>query len=909
VPASPELALVPDSFDVIETEVIEEHDGVLTYNLSLSAKPTHPVVVVVTPDIRSPFCYGYEPKFTLKKNTFEFTSETHDINQTVVITVNNVNASKYEGTFSASFHHTLVTEDEGFKSAFLRPVLVALQDDSLCFDGSEKYEQIYADRTRVRKCGCRKGFYIQAADLLFCDSVTTCLPCPTGMACGFQQDMSTANIAEGYYRHNATSPTVTKCPVPNVCVGNSTAGDTLCAEGHQGPFCMICTINSAERYVWSGGKCKKCSATSEASLYAVIGGIGFLCIGSVWFIARTKKQKKSAGQKKSKFNTERMEAFADKFQTKYKILITFTQILTKITTLYPIDLPNLFKSFWGKFNLLAVDVSVLPLNCVVDSNFHSRLVATTLFPIVFVCGIAVVWIIQRQRILSKGGDDLRASLSMLSSQSIRLCVMFLFTVFPMVSTAIFQTFRYDERLNDGTAYLVADYSIQKNDPVHQGYIIYAALMAVLYCFGIPATSWVALNSKREQIQKLQLLAESIEELEKGGTSTSNKSTNASQRKKSLMHQDLVANATRRFSGVGVELDGAAGSTLKAKLLKLEVSMKENDPWLAGLSPLYKDYDFAHWWFEIPKFIATLILCGLVTLIPAEGASQVFISLITSMGMMVLFANSGPYLSKSDDILAQFCQFSLTFALTIGLLEKASDSFQDAVFGPLLVISTSVNLGLGVLVIVSDFVTTAIPDTIENAAARLTVVRSSNSKIKMTRKTVVAPFINDATTLVETRVNKATVLGVDIDSSIGPEPVQCRPGIEYLKLVTLGCGVTMDDFVEALTENARVQHQIVHSDNELAQLLSSNDQTVEGVAAALLNDLQERLGTREYDEHNLLEIAVCQKRKQVTAVAPRGPSFPIAADASLQRGPRIETVVKAKGLAKKARKSTAKRAEL
>ena len=49
-------------------------------------------------------------------------------------------------------------------------------------------------------------------------------------------------------------------------------------------------------------------------------------------------------------------------------------------------------------------------------------------------------------------------------------------------------------------------------------------------------------------------------------------------------------------------------------------------------------------------------------------------------MMVLFANSGPYLNRSDDVLAQFCQFSLTFALTIGLLEKASDSFQDAVFG-------------------------------------------------------------------------------------------------------------------------------------------------------------------------------------------------------------------------------------
>jgi hypothetical protein len=173
-----------------------------------------------------------------------------------------------------------------------------------------------------------------------------------------------------------------------------------------------------------------------------------------------------------------------------------------------------------------------------------------------------------------------------------------------VSTTIFQTFKYDERLNDGTAYLVADYSIQKNDPAHQMYIIYAALMAVLYCFGIPAASWIALNSKKEHIQKLQLLTESIDELDGGGTSTSpnmantTESTNKSQRKKSMMHQDLVATATRRFSTLGLELDDQSGATLKAKLLKLEASMKENDPWLAGLSPLYKDYEFAYWWFEV-----------------------------------------------------------------------------------------------------------------------------------------------------------------------------------------------------------------------------------------------------------------------------------------------------------------------
>ena len=55
-----------------------------------------------------------------------------------------------------------------------------------------------------------------------------------------------------------------------------------------------------------------------------------------------------------------------------------------------------------------------------------------------------------------------------------------------------------------------------------------------------------------------------------------------------------------------------------------------------------------------------------------------------MAMLVLLSNCRPYTNGSDDVLAQFCQFSLTLALSIGLLEKASDSFQDDVFGePLL----------------------------------------------------------------------------------------------------------------------------------------------------------------------------------------------------------------------------------
>ena len=80
-------------------------------------------------------------------------------------------------------------------------------------------------------------------------------------------------------------------------------------------------------------------------------------------------------------------------------------------------------------------------------------------------------------------------------------------------------------------------------------------------------------------------------------------------------------------------------------------------------------------FEIPKFVSTLILCGVATLVPAEGASQVFIALVTSTAMLVLYANYQPYVSKNDDILAQVCQFSLTFTISVGLLHMASEAFQ------------------------------------------------------------------------------------------------------------------------------------------------------------------------------------------------------------------------------------------
>ena len=73
-----------------------------------------------------------------------------------------------------------------------------------------------------------------------------------------------------------------------------------------------------------------------------------------------------------------------------------------------------------------------------NSDFHDLLVAMTLLPIIFVIFIATARLFLRRRLVMAGGNDLQQSLSALSSKAIRLCVIFLFTIFPMVSSTILQ---------------------------------------------------------------------------------------------------------------------------------------------------------------------------------------------------------------------------------------------------------------------------------------------------------------------------------------------------------------------------------------------------------------------------------------------------------------------------------------
>ena len=92
---------------------------------------------------------------------------------------------------------------------------------------------------------------------------------------------------------------------------------------------------------------------------------------------------------------------------------------------------------------------------------------------------------------------------------------FLYTAFPILSGVILQTFVFDDRLEDGQGYLKADYSIQRKDSYQQTMQVYAAAMGLLYCIGIPASTFALLRWKKKTIKKLQALELRAINLRKG----------------------------------------------------------------------------------------------------------------------------------------------------------------------------------------------------------------------------------------------------------------------------------------------------------------------------------------------------------------------------------------------------------
>jgi hypothetical protein len=651
--------LNPAVFDIRESEISKGMKGIISYELSLSAPPVSPVRVTVTDkNVTIAECAKHGHGLELEHRTFVFDGSNFNVSQIVRISMSR-NEEIYQGTSITFFEHTVTTDDLNWATAFLRPVSISVTDDSKCTVGAKKIGDGGA-----RICGCSKNFYVEETDDEFCDSVLQCAECPEGMVCDEQQELSKAKIVAGWYRANNASLDVVECPLPHACVGKTTSGDELCRDGHMGPFCMICQ----DDYVWSSEQeCALCDGELKASL---IGGL-VATVLLVTAIFGTILHRKTSNARTAGVSS--WDMFVSKATTKYKILISFIQILGKMTVLYPFRLPSSFLVFFEYCNVFSLDIQLLPFNCLFEADFHSVLVATTLLPVAFVGCVYALYALQRFRIqrssVGEGAPELaplrtRHEIEAVQSKCEFIVILVLISVFPIISTTIFQTFVYDSRLGNGVEYLRADYKIERSDPTHQRYLAYGSVMALLYCVGLPLFALQLLKARKQSIQKLQ-------------------------------------------------------KAEHARALATISDMKETDPILSGLSPLYKDFCAEFWWFQILLWMFTTFQTGIVILVPAESVSQVALALLVSIVMLVMLANAHPYLNRSDNMLSQCCQFSLMLVQIAGLLQMNECAAQDDwLYGPILIVCTVVSVGFGTALILAELFHAMAPEMFEKIASKL-----------------------------------------------------------------------------------------------------------------------------------------------------------------------------------------------
>ncbi|CAM9493608.1 unnamed protein product, partial [Laminaria digitata] len=157
--------------------------------------------------------------------------------------------------------------------------------------------------------------------------------------------------------------------------------------------------------------------------------------------------------------------------------------------------PEEYESFLSSLSLVNFDFSFfLSSSCIFTPDFFDRLVLATVVPLALGFAGAVTFCIAKIR--NRGSITAGP---IVKHKHLSIVLFMVFFVYSSVSFVIFQTFVCDS-LDDGKAYLRADYSIICFTERHKAYRMYASLMIFVYPVGIPAFFAFWLVRHRHQLQ-------------------------------------------------------------------------------------------------------------------------------------------------------------------------------------------------------------------------------------------------------------------------------------------------------------------------------------------------------------------------------------------------------------------------
>jgi hypothetical protein len=543
----------------------------------------------------------------------------------------------------------------------------------------------------------------------------SCLPCggmgePEGVNCTrIGVTLESFPVAPGYYRSVETARVVRQCPTSEACLGGDHVG-RQCRHGQRGPLCAVCADG-----FYGGGSgnalCDECTGSAAFSIAVPVTLLLLLIAGSVCLLRFGQKlyerlladsmehvdvQKldlsdeamesamEAAIGKLAKRKPRLMRAFrfakrhAASLGVRFKILISLYQVLSGVGIVFKLPVPPLYRSIMNLLSFLNLNLpDMIPLGCLVPIDFISDLVMKTALPMIVYASLSLI--AQVARLLGRShrafGGRFRSrrqaasaehTSSSMSSFVANVCsaasFYLLYLVYPSVSASVFQFFvceTLDGEGETGTSYLAADYSIVCYGPRWNAMSLYAAVMVIVYPFGVPL--WYAFLLVRERhdldrLRRLQIERDDLHEV------MQLQRVSVDQRKqRPAARRSVAATGSEDWkqqmqTNCEAELRRIAAKTKVIKR-RLPVAVKK----------LTDGYEHRAYWFEVLECVRKIMLVGLPVVFRPGSSEQRFLGLLICFFTAAAYAFFTPYEEVSDDILACVCQLDVFLLLNAAIV--------------------------------------------------------------------------------------------------------------------------------------------------------------------------------------------------------------------------------------------------
>jgi len=153
--------------------------------------------------------------------------------------------------------------------------------------------------------------------------------------------------------------------------------------------------------------------------------------------------------------------------------------------------PSVYQDFLDSVDIVNFDLSwVISIGCVVDIDFHDKLLYVTLGPLVAMAILGGTYAVAMRK---TGISDYARGI--VRRKHVSMALLLTFLIYSSVSSTLFKMFACDD-LEDGKRYLRADYRIDCDSSKHIVLQIYTSFMIALYVVGIPGFYGVLLYNNR-----------------------------------------------------------------------------------------------------------------------------------------------------------------------------------------------------------------------------------------------------------------------------------------------------------------------------------------------------------------------------------------------------------------------------